>query len=361
METGSGSGSRVSPLAGGHVSGIVTMATLLGTGCASLPVLTPEGPAAQQLETLWWQLFWATIIPAGVVIALLCVAVRRGYAAGQGGTGQRPGQAGSESPPLPEDAAQRERSIILWAGGAGPAVIIIGLVFASYHAGREVAVPPAPPALTIAVTGHQFWWEVRYPEHDVVTANELHIPVGQPVRIEAYSADVIHSFWVPQLHGKIDMIPGHPNALWLQADRPGVYRGQCAEFCGIQHALMAFLVIAEPADQFAAWLGQQRSAAAAPPGAAAHRGQAVFAETGCHLCHVVRDDFPPGAMGMVGPDLTHVASRRTLGAVATVNDRAALRQWVLDPHVRKPGTRMPATPLATADLDALVAYLETLR
>ncbi len=171
------------------------------------------------------------------------------------------------------------------------------------------------------------------------------------------SADVIHSFWPPSLSGKRDMIPGDEATAWFQADTPGVYRGQCAEFCGHQHAKMGFLVIAHPPAEFEAWLARQRDSSATPVDSTAARGQEVFLATQCVMCHTIR---PTPAGSRVGPDLTHLASRRTLAAGTLPNDRSSLARWITDPQGVKPGSRMPATRLSQADLDALVTYLETL-
>jgi cytochrome c oxidase subunit 2 len=190
-----------------------------------------------------------------------------------------------------------------------------------------------------------------------VTANEIHIPVGAPVRVRLRAADVIHSFWVPSLAGKLDLIPGKTNETWLQAERAGVYRGQCAEYCGLQHARMALLIIAQPPSEFDAWLHAQRRPAATPTDPVAAWGMELFARN-CAGCHAVQ-----GApfYGRTGPDLTHLASRRTLASGMLDNVRGALAGWIANPQVLKPGTRMPHLALAAEDLHALVRYLEGLR
>jgi cytochrome c oxidase subunit 2 len=192
----------------------------------------------------------------------------------------------------------------------------------------------------------------------VITANEIHIPVGKPVHIRLASRDVIHSFWVPDLHGKKDLIPGKDTDLWLRADRAGVYRGQCAEFCGWQHAHMALLVIAEPQDRFDAWLASQRQTPPPPSTPLGQRGRAVFESQACPLCHTVAGTQ---ANGSAGPDLTHLASRRTIAAGTLPNTIGSLGGWIVDPQSTKPGNRMPAVTLHADDLQALLAYLETLR
>ncbi|HYD82403.1 MAG TPA: c-type cytochrome, partial [Opitutus sp.] len=191
----------------------------------------------------------------------------------------------------------------------------------------------------------------------VETANEIHVPVGRPVHLQLRSADVIHSFWVPRLHGKRDLIPGRDTSLWIRADREGEYRGVCAEFCGHQHAHMQFVVVAQPAEEFEAWLAQQRTAAREPTTERQKRGREVFFSATCVMCHTVRGT-PAGSR--VGPDLTHFGSRRTLAAAALPNERAELAKWVLDPQSVKPGVRMPPHAFETEDLEALLDYLESL-
>jgi cytochrome c oxidase subunit 2 len=191
----------------------------------------------------------------------------------------------------------------------------------------------------------------------VTTANELHIPAGQRVRLRLTSRDVIHSFWVPALQGKMDMIPGRTTETWLRAERPGLHRGQCAEYCGHQHARMALWVVVDSPDGFAAWLAQERRPAAEPLDAEAQRGRAVFQAQACAGCHAIRG----ATVGVGGPDLTHVANRRTLAAGTLDNVPGNLAGWIADPQAHKPGNLMPRVPLRAPDLHALVAYLGTLR
>lgn len=237
-------------------------------------------------------------------------------------------------------------------------VIVLFLVTARTVFRLERAAPAA--ALRVAVTGHQWWWEFRYPDEGVVTANELHVPVSRPddpraVSLTLESDDVVHSFWVPQLAGKTDVIPGRTNRMWIQPLETGTFLGQCAEFCGAQHANMALRVVVEPEPEFRAWLADQREPAVQADGVDA--GRRIFASHACVSCHTVRGT---GARGTVGPDLTHLMSRRTLAAGAALNDPEHLRAWVRDPSSLKPGARMPAMQLGDEDLVALVTYLETL-
>ena len=253
------------------------------------------------------------------------------------------------------------RTAVLLATGVTTAILFVFLVF-DVSVGRTITTNPGNEALQIRVTGHQWWWEVQYrdslPQHWVTTANEIHIPVGRPVAFELVSTDVIHSFWPPNLSPKRDQIPGDENSLWFQADSAGTYRGQCAEFCGHQHAKMAFLVVAEPPSQFAAWLAGQRDTAPTPTDSLARRGRDVFLASTCVMCHAI-SGTPAGSR--IGPDLTHLASRRTLAAGTLANTRSNLTGWIVDPQVIKPGVKMPPNRFSGPDLIALVAYLETLK
>lgn len=256
-----------------------------------------------------------------------------------------------------------ERRLTRWVAGAigATTVILLGLLVANLAVGRATAEFADPGALTIRITGHQWWWEIEYadpePSRRVVTANEIHIPVGRQVRVEVSSRDVIHSFWVPNLHGKLDLTPGYRASTALRADRPGVYWGRCAEFCGLQHAHMDFRVIAESPERFAAWYEGQLRPGRAPVAPLEQQGQQVFLSRGCVLCHTVRGT---AAGSRMGPDLTHLASRETLAAGTLPNTRGHLAGWVLDPQTIKPGVLMPPNQLTANELRALLAYLESL-
>jgi cytochrome c oxidase subunit 2 len=268
-------------------------------------------------------------------------------------------QVGNTSAPISEKALTRNVGI---AVGATVTILIV-LLIASVWTGRRVASLQASSAVSIEITGHQWWWEIHYedavPSRRVVTANELHVPTNRPVVLKVTSRDVIHSFWVPNLQGKRDLIPGYTTALWLQVDRPGVFRGQCAEFCGMQHAHMALDVVAESDRTFEAWLDAMRQTAGSDlPDAAARRGRDVFMQGKCAGCHTIRGT---DAAGQVAPDLTHIATRSTLGAGTLPNTPENLAAWIRDPQRIKPGNQMPPNPLAAEDLQALVAYMDTLR
>jgi cytochrome c oxidase subunit 2 len=216
--------------------------------------------------------------------------------------------------------------------------------------------------ITVQVIGHQWWWEVQYPNTDasmwITTANEIHVPVGKPIVLLTSSRDVIHSFWAPNLQGKRDLIPGYQTAIWFQADKEGVYRGQCAEFCGAQHAHMAFYIVAEPMDKFQQWLLGQRDPAPEPSSEVTKHGRDVFLSGTCIMCHTIRGT---NAGSRVGPDLTHLASRSYIAAGTLPNNPGSLGGWISDPQSIKPGVRMPPNPLKSEDLQALVAYLQTLK
>ena len=241
-------------------------------------------------------------------------------------------------------------------------LILFGFIVASVSTGRAIAYSPKP-TVEVVLTGHQWWWQVEYNDHRgvdkrITTANELYIPVGIPVRVFLRSTDVIHSFWVPNLHGKQDLIPGHENAILLHATRPGVFRGQCAEFCGYQHAKMSFWVTALPPAEFAKWADSQRRPSNIPATASQRKGQEIFMSSPCPLCHTIQGTQ---ANGKVGPDLTHLASRRSIAAATLPNRRGYLAGWILDPQHIKPGAYMPPTQLRQGELEPLLDYLESLQ
>jgi cytochrome c oxidase subunit 2 len=314
-------------------------------------VLSPMGPQAERIGDLWWLMFWVcAVVMALVAFALLGAMIRS----------RRRKESEAPQPIAPES---RRRMTLVVAGSVALTVLVLFvLLVASVSTGRDLGSLSKPGALTIEVVGHQWWWEIEYqdpvPSNLVTDANEIHIPVGRPVLIRGTSRDVIHSFWVPSLHGKKDLIPGHTTDTWIQADKPGVYRGLCAEFCGHQHAQMQFLVVAEPPEKFQAWLAAQRRPAPPPANPQQARGQQVFLQLQCALCHTIRGT---GAGGTVGPDLTHIASRRTLGAGILPNTRGHLGGWIVNAQTVKPGNRMPPTVIRSEDLNALLAYLESLK
>lgn len=312
-------------------------------GCANAPsILAPQGPAAAHIANLWWLLFGLAMAVLLFVLGFLALALFR----------RRPAARADEAEP---SAGPR---VIVLAGIVMPAVILAVVYIATLWTMRALATPAIAEELTIHVIGHLWWWEVQYPEQQFATANEIHIPVNQPVRFVLSSPNVIHSFWVPELQGKMDLVPGRVNTMWLEANQPGIYWGECAEFCGTQHAKMQFVIIAEPLDAFTAWVEQQRQPAAAPTDALAERGRQVFMEANCLYCHTIKGT---DATGNLGPDLTHIASRRTLAAGTIENNVGNLGGWIANPQHIKPGNLMPAADLSGVELQALLAYLATLK
>jgi cytochrome c oxidase subunit 2 len=310
--------------------------------------LDPAGPGSGRIVSLWWLLFWVCSVVFALVIIFLFYSLlhSRKYA---------------EGAPI-EINAQHKMTRTVAVCVALTSLILFVFLIASLTAGKAIFSGSGSDVVTIEVVGHQWWWEVHYPDDNaskrVVTANEIHIPVGRPVRVLLSSADVIHSFWVPNLQGKIDLVPMHLNSEWIRADRPGVFRGQCAEFCGHQHAHMSLLVIAEPSDKFNAWLDQQRRSTETPLDPAVQKGQQVFLSSPCVLCHTVRGTI---ANGTQAPDLTHLASRQTIAAGTLPNNRGYLSGWILDSQGVKPGNKMPPNHLTADDLQSVLSYLESLK
>ena len=301
--------------------------------------LDPVGPDAASVATLWWVMLVAASAVFVLTMTFLFMALRR-----------------ATRQPLTGRAPMGNAKFIALFGIALPVVVLVPLMVLNVRTGAAVHASP-DPVTTVEVIGHQFWWEVRYPEEGAVTANEVRVPVGRPVRLLLTSDDVIHSFWVPQVAGKMDLIPGRVNELSFQVDQPGRYLGECAEFCGIQHARMRFAVIAEPEADYDDWVTTQAEEAAEPEGEVAVAGRDVFLSSSCVQCHAIRG---VDERADVGPDLTHLASRATIGAGVLENNRGNLGGWILDPQALKPGVRMPPTSLDGDELQALLAYLSTL-
>lgn len=313
-------------------------------------ILESAGPQAQHIEGLWWLMIGVcTAVFILVMIALAAALLR-----------------GRDPSPEKEDVAPETSSRIAAtvAGAIAVTVLILGVfLIASFTTDRNLRqIDNADGSITIKVTGHQWWWELQYedpsPHRRFTSANEIHIPVGRSVHLKLATADVIHSLWIPNLHGKMDMIPGRENSLWIRADRPGVFEGQCAEFCGYQHAHMRLVVVAEPWEQFEAWRNHQLATARAPESAEQRRGHQVFMRTTCVMCHTIRGTL---SGSNAGPDLTHFGSRRTLGAASLPNTRENLAAWIRDPQQIKPGTHMPPNAFPPDELNALVEYLEHLK
>jgi cytochrome c oxidase subunit 2 len=261
-----------------------------------------------------------------------------------------------EGEPDPKQYAGSKRVEIIWT--AIPFLIVVFLFVLTLR-GMNRADPPPAPSPDLIVTGHQFWWEAQYPASGAVTANEIHIPVGKPLSVRLDSKDVLHEFWVPELARKMTTVPGQPNHIWLQADKPGVYIGTCSEFCGIQHAWMRILLVAEEPSKFEEWQRAQLQPGQAATSGAAAKGLALFQTSTCINCHAIRG--VPGANASVAPDLSHVASRRQLGAGILENIPANMRLWLKNPQHIKPGALMPDFNFTDQELDQLGEYLNTLR
>ncbi len=299
--------------------------------------LHPAGPNAEAINLLWWILFGTCGVVFLATMLLLAFAIFRKR------------QEDDAGPPL-----GGTRFVVL-SGVILPSLILLFLLLASLR--TSVALRPPEPTVVIDVVGYRWWWDVHYPDFGIRTANEIHIPVGEPVRLRIRTGDVIHSFWVPNLHGKMDLLPEHWNRLNVRASRSGVFYGQCAEFCGVQHALMAFRLVAMPREEFQAWVAQRRSAAEQSDTPQFAKGRQVFFDAGCNTCHAIRGT---AAEARIGPDLTHLASRLTLGAGTIPNTRGNLGGWIVNPQAIKPGNLMPPTYLEPEQLHALLDYLESL-
>jgi len=330
---------------------------LSGIAFAAQNALDPAGPLAGRINSLTRvMIYLLSAIFIIVMIVLAIAAFRR-----QRHTTPEPEPHNAVIPPQ-HDREQR-LSHTVTAGVLLSVAILFVLLVSSFLIGHKVFTSPdRSNALIIEVNGRQWWWDVRYdhpvPSQIVTTANEIHIPVGRPIVLRLGSNDVIHSFWVPNLHGKMDMIPGRTQEFALQADRPGVFRGQCAEYCGHQHAHMALLVIAEPEDQFNAWYQAQLQPAPAPSTESQINGQKVFLSRPCVMCHRIQGT---DAGGRLGPDLTHVASRQTIAAGTLNNSREHLSQWIQNSQDVKPGNRMPPIPVNGNDLNSLLDYVQSLK
>ena len=318
-------------------------ATLLLAACeGQQSALQPSGPGARDAAILWWAMLAGSVLIFALVLVLLLYAVLR--------------------PPERRRHVSTERMIV--AGGVALPVVALSILLPfGLNMGASSYAELPPDALTVRIDGRQWWWKVEYLENgsrqSFTTANEIYLPVGEPVQLLLSSRDVIHSLWVPRLAGKQDLIPGRVNRLVVEAEEPGTFRGQCAEFCGLAHAQMALYVVAVPPEQFRDWADRQRAPAALPQTEAETRGAAAFASRGCALCHAVRGH---GAWGEVGPDLTHVGSRRTIGAGLVANTAENVATWIAYNHEMKPGNEMPSfTHLEPDTRQAIAAYLESLQ
>ena len=369
---------------------VLATLTLMLVGCDPRDSMTaPVAPEAGDIAGLWWFIFWLGLIVYVVVMALLAVPLWRTFRRRRGHEGEpdvpvaaassrdhqahrdggrlatppaaiedEPLAVAPDSEPVDADADRKVSGRLIWLGGIiVPAIILFTLLVAAMLVSRSVAHVAQDDDLIIDVVGHMFWWEVHYPDHDITTANEIHVPTGERVRLRLHTEDVIHSFWIPRVHGKIDMIPGQENILTFTVDEPGRYRGQCAEYCGIAHAQMVKFLVAQEPDEFETWAADQAEPADEPDTEAAEEGRRAFFEYGCADCHAVDGH---GAVAQEGPDLTHLATRDSLASGIVPNDREHLAELILDPWGVKAGNPMPPTDVPEDDLEALLDYLEGL-
>lgn len=299
-------------------------------------MLHPASSASAEVAWLWWFLFAVCTAVFLITMMLLVAAL--------------------VARPREDGEAPLGHGFIVVSGILLPAIVLVVILVVSVRS--QVALQIPETRHTVRVVGHQWWWEVHYPDHQIVTANEIHIPVGEPVLIELQARDVIHSLWVPNLMGKTDLLPEKKTYTWLQANREGVFRGQCAEYCGGPHAMMGLLVIALPPDEFDAWIAERQQPPPPPDTELLQRGQQAYFRGGCHNCHAIRGT---AAAGRRGPDLTHMGSRRTIGAAILPNNTGNLAGWIANPQALKPDNLMPNSHLPSDDLHALVAYLQSLQ
>lgn len=327
-------------------------------GCAGSQqsVVNPGGPLAGRIAGLWWFFFWLLAAIFIVVMVLMLWTLTRRH--------REIAQEPLEITHLPSRQTESKLTRIVAAAVIVTVVVLFIFLIDSVVTGKANADvgDRARNAMVVELTGNQWWWQIQYdnpdPSRVVISANEIHIPVGRPVKILGRSNDVIHSFWVPNLQGKRDLIPSRVTTEWIEADRPGVFRGQCAEFCGLQHAHMILRVIAEPGDKFDEWLNAQLQPAVTPTDPVKQHGQEIFLNHECIFCHSIRGTT---AAGQVAPDLTHFGSRSGIAANTLPNTLGNLGGWILDPQSVKPGTHMATVPIASQDLQPLIEYLESLK
>lgn len=324
--------------------GIPLLLPLALSACGGLQsALEPSGPAAREIALLWWGMFWAGLLIFLLVLVLLTYACFR-------------------------DPDRRRRiapaKLIIAGGIVLPIAVLSPLLPLGLNVSSGTTAPLPENAIRIHVTAHQWWWDIEYrlpggPSRSFTTANEVYLPVGEPVEFILSSADVVHSLWLPRLAGKQDLIPGHTNRLVIEADEEGTFRGQCAEFCGIAHAMMAFYAIALPSDEFERWAEGQMASAAPAQTETLESGRAAFQASGCGVCHAVRGT---AAGGREGPDLTHFGSRLTIAAGALNNTQKNIAEWIARNDEIKPGNEMPEFPhLDRQTRLSIAAYLKSLK
>lgn len=321
---------------------VVVVVLFTGACSSGSPSMVDQhGQEARHVAAIWWLMFTLAAAVYVVVATLIFVAIVRGRRS-----------EGGRSSKIKDDT-------FIWVGGIGIPVIILGLLAGVTVTTTRVLRNPENDALRVDVVGKRWWWAVSYPDSNVTTANEIHVPVGRQVDIALTSDNVVHSFWVPQLAGKLDLIPGQTNHLRIKATSAGSYRGLCAEYCGVQHARMDFLVVADPPADFDRWLVRRSSGAGTSPRSEeAAKGEVVFMRESCAGCHAVRGTT---ANGKVGPDLSDFGNRAWIGAITVRNTTGNLSGWISNSQTIKPGNIMPPVSLSPGDLQALVAYLEELK
>jgi cytochrome c oxidase subunit II len=318
---------------------VVTMG-LTACGSDTPSMLDPKGDEADKIARTWWIMFGLAIGVYVLVATFIVIAVLRGRRTERG----RPSRLTDGS--------------FVWFGGIVMPVVVL-LVIAVLTVTTTAALrKPSRSALHVQIVGHDWWWDVRYPGTSIRVANEFHLPVGTPIEIRLTSADVIHSFWVPQIGGKVDLIPGQPNEFRFTITKPGLYRGQCAEYCGLQHANMALYVHADPPGLYERWVAAHRDPPSEPASELAAQGAMAFQAQACAGCHTVRGTQ---AQGTRGPNLTDFGSRRSIGAGTIANTPSRLARWMVNAQQFKPGAHMPPISLSSGDVDAIVAYLESLK
>jgi cytochrome c oxidase subunit 2 len=336
-------GRRLSIMVG--VTAVVTV--IAGCSSRSPSMLDPQSPQARHISRLWWLMFTLAAVIYVAVIALVVVAmVRR--------------RAGDDQEPMPHEDEQannerRDGRFLLYGGLVLPTIVLAVIGVQTVRVSESLGAAAAQ--VHIVVDAEPWWWRITYPDDGVVTANEIHVPVGEQVDISLRSNNVIHSLWVPQLNGKTDVVPGQTNHLAFTADAAGTYRGQCAEFCGIEHAKMSFTVVAQQPDEYRAWLAANRTPAATPQTDEQQRGATILQTQACAGCHTVSGT---SANGTLGPDLSHIASRATIGANTLPNTPEEMRRWLSATQQVKPGALMPQLDLTADQVQALVAYMENL-
>jgi cytochrome c oxidase subunit 2 len=334
-----------------NAKALFLLAAILSGGCSgNQSMLNPAAEQASQIGQLWWLFCIVMAVIYALVLLFTVMAVAR--------------RQRVISPPTLQPDEKQEKRMTYTVSGLVVATIIILFIFMTrdFLTGRDMQALNDPNPLKILITAHQWWWEVQYENNVssniVQTANEIHLPLGKAVQFDLKSPDVIHSFWLPNFDGKKDIVPGHPTSVWFRPTKAGTYYGQCGEFCGLQHAHMRFVVVVETAEEFQNWLTAVSQSARAPQNDLERHGEQVFLNDNCIMCHTISGT---PARGTVGPNLTHLASRQTIGAGTVPNTRGHLGGWILDAPRIKPGILMPQNNLSPADFQALLAYLETLK